>query len=228
MIRSVLFDLDDTILDFHMAEAVALRKALLELDVEPTDAVVARYSEINAAQWRLLEEGKLTREQVLTRRFSILFAELGLNRSSSEAKVRYEHHLSVGHYFIPGAPEVLAALAPQYDLYLVSNGTACVQEGRLSSAGISHYFRKIFISEHIGCNKPQAAFFDRCFADVPGFDRETALIVGDSLTSDIRGGNNAGIRTCWFNPHGMPRRTDIVVDYEIERLDELPPLLASL
>lgn len=228
MIRTVLFDLDDTLLDFHKAEAIALRQTLIELNLEPEETTITRYSEINAAQWRLLEEGKLTREQVLTRRFAILFEELGVERSSAQAKEIYEHLLGVGHYFIPGAPEVLEALAPDYDLYLVSNGTATVQESRLESAGIKPYFKDIFISQLVGFDKPQKEFFDRCFAQIPNFSREEAIIVGDSLTSDMRGGLNAGIRTCWFNPHQKPRREDIPVDYEIAALSELPALLTEL
>lgn len=228
VIKTVLFDLDDTLLDFHKAEAIALRKTLIALEVEPSEATIARYSEINAAQWRLLEEGKLTREQVLTRRFSILFDELGVERSSAQAKKIYEHLLGIGHYFIPGAPEVLAALAPKYDLYLVSNGTATVQESRLESAGIEPYFKNIFISQAIGFDKPQKEFFDRCFAQIPNFVREEAIIVGDSLTSDMRGGCNAGICTCWFNPHRKSRCAEIPVDYEIAALAELPALLEQI
>lgn len=228
MIKTVLFDLDDTLLDFHQAEAIALRQTLIALELEPEETAIARYSEINAAQWRLLEEGKLTREQVLTRRFSILFDELGVERSSEQAREIYERLLGIGHYFIPGAPEVLAALVPKYDLYLVSNGTASVQESRLKSAGIQPYFKDIFISQVIGFDKPKKEFFDRCFAKIPNFVHEEAIIVGDSLTSDMRGGRNAGIRTCWFNPHKKPRCADIPVDYEIGALPELVTLLAEL
>lgn len=228
VIQTVLFDLDDTLLDFHKAEAAALRKTLIALELEPSEATIARYSEINAAQWRLLEDGKLTREQVLTRRFAILFDELGVERSSVQAKEIYERLLGVGHYFIPGAPEVLAALAPRYDLYLVSNGTATVQESRLESAGIQPYFKDIFISQQIGADKPQKEFFDRCFAKIPNVLRERTIIVGDSLTSDMRGGSNAGIRTCWFNPHRKTRCAEIPVDYEIAALAELPALLAQI
>ena len=225
MIETVLLDLDDTILDFHKAEAIALRRALTEMDVSVTDAICERYSEINAAQWRALEAGEITRKQVLTRRFELLYAELGLTRSPEETQRRYEGYLSQGHYFIPGAEELLEALFPRYALYLVSNGNAVVQEGRLKSADISRYFREIFISEHIGADKPSRVYFDRCFARIPGFRRETAILVGDSLTSDIRGGINAGVRTCWFNPHHKPKNPDIPADYEIDALSDLPPLL---
>ena len=225
MLKTIFLDLDDTLLDFHKAEAAALAKALTALDVPPTPAVIARYSAINAQQWRLLEEGKFTRDEILTRRFDILFGELGVNCSSALARQTYEHFLGQGHYFIPGAEELLEALAPRYDLYLASNGTAAVQAGRIASAGIAPYFREIFISEQMGLHKPQKEFFDACFAAIPGFHREEALIIGDSLTSDIRGGNNAGIRTCWFNPQGKPQLEDVRVDYEVSALSQIPPLL---
>lgn len=225
MLKTIFLDLDDTLLDFHKAEAAALARALTQLGVDPAPAVIARYSAINAQQWRLLEEGKFTRDEILTRRFDILFRELGVEVSSALARQTYEGFLGQGHTFVPGAEELLKALARRYDLYLVSNGTAAVQAGRIASAGIAPYFKEIFISEAMGLHKPQREFFDACFAAIPGFCRQEALIIGDSLTSDIRGGNNAGIRTCWFNPQGKPRPADIHVDYEVSALSQIPPLL---
>lgn len=228
MLRTVFLDLDDTILDFTRAEAEALRRALREADAPWDDGVLARYHTINAAQWELLEQGVLTREQVLLGRFDILFGELGLRRSAREVCERYEEYLGEGHWFVPGAEAMLSALAPRYELYLASNGTAAVQHRRLESAGILPWFRGVFISQELGADKPSPAFFRRCFNAVPGFSRECAVMVGDSLTSDIRGGRDAGLRTCWFNPGGKPRRADIVPDYEISALDQLPALLETL
>lgn len=228
VIKTIFLDLDDTILDFSMAEAAALRRALLEAGIPPEDRILERYHHINAAQWALLEEGKLTREQVLERRFELLFSEMGLGDGCLEVGERYEAYLGQGHWFVPGAEALLETLSPRYALYLASNGTAAIQHTRLESAGIARYFRGIFISQEIGANKPDKAFFDVCFASVPEFSRDTALIVGDSLTSDIRGGRNAGIRTCWFNPKGQPCREDIRPDAEIRALPELPDLLERM
>ena len=140
----------------------------------------------------------------------------------------YEALLESGHYFVPGAPELLEELYPRYELYLISNGNLRTQEGRLKSAGISPFFKGIFISEVIGVNKPAKAFFDACFTAIPGFRREDALIVGDSLSSDILGGINAGVRTCWFNPDGIPLSGSVRPDYEIHALGELPALLEEI
>ncbi|MDO4314711.1 MAG: YjjG family noncanonical pyrimidine nucleotidase [Oscillospiraceae bacterium] len=228
MIRTIFFDLDDTLLDFARAEREALTRAFRRFDIDPAPGVLDRYHELNRQQWELLEEGRLTRPQVLLRRFDLLFAELGLDRSSRQVCDAYEAFLAQGHWFIPGAPELLAALAPRYDLYLASNGASAVQCSRLESAGILPYFKDIFISEEVGFDKPSPAFFQAAFAAVPGFSRETALMVGDSLTSDIRGGLNAGIRTCWFDPHDRPPRPDIVPDWRITALNQLPELLEKI
>lgn len=228
MLKTIFLDLDDTLLDFQQAERQALTRTLLRFQIEPTPAVLDRYHEINRQQWELLEEGKLTRSQVLVRRFDLLFGELGLNCPSGEVRDVYEAFLAQGHFFVPGAPELLKTLSPRYDLYLASNGTAAVQAERLESAGIVQYFKGIFISEKMGHDKPSPAYFQACFAAIPGFDLAAALMVGDSLTSDIRGARNVGLRSCWFNPKGLPPRTDIPADYTIHTLAELPPLLEKL
>lgn len=228
MLKTIFLDLDDTILDFSRAEALALSRTLREFGMDPTPAVVDRYHALNAEQWRLLEEGKLTRAQVLTRRFELLFAELGLERPVQAVQASYENYLSQGHFFLPGAEALLETLSSRYDLYLATNGTAVVQHRRLDSAGIRKYFRAIFISQEMGANKPSPDYFHACFAAIPGFDLAATIMVGDSLTSDIRGGRDAGIRTCWFNPHGLPCRGDIVPDYEVTALADLPALLEAL
>ena len=177
MIKFVLFDLDDTLLDFHKAEAAAIKKTFSHIGIPTDDGTVARYSEINASQWRRLEKGEISREQVLLERFDILFDELGVRIPSEMAQKTYEYLLGVGHYFIDGAPEVLNALHGKYRLYIVSNGTANVQDRRLHSADMERYFDGVFISERVGHNKPSKAFFDACFAGIDGFDRDSALIL---------------------------------------------------
>ena len=227
MIRNILLDLDDTLLDFHKAEKIALTKTLRHLGIEPQSATLARYSELNQAQWKLLEKGEITREQVKLRRYQLLFADLGVDASPAEATAFYEEQLGVGHYFMEGAEPLLRALYPDYRLFLVSNGTARVQYSRIGSAGIGRYFSGIFLSQEIGFEKPSAQFFARCFTEIPDFRKQETVIVGDSLSSDILGGKNAGITTVWFNP-GMQTAQDVQPDYTIHHLSELPPLLKTL
>ncbi len=228
MIEFLFLDLDDTILDFHKAEALALAKTLRSFGLEPEEAVLARYSIINKAHWERLERKELTREQVLVGRFAVLFGEYGIAVDPEQCARTYEANLSVGHYFLPGAREAVERLSKKYKLYLASNGTAKVQAGRLESANIGHFFQEIFISQEIGANKPDPVYFQRCFARIPGFDVKKAVMVGDSLTSDILGGMQAGMKTCWVNPGGSPRREDISPDFEIEALSQLEALLEEI
>lgn len=228
MIKYILFDVDDTLLDFGKAEAAAIRKTFERIGIPVTEELIRRYSEINAQQWARFEKGEITREKLLTERFDILFSELGINVPSEMAQASYEYLLGIGHYFVDGAEELLEALKDKYELYIVSNGNASVQDRRLKSAGIIPYFKDIFISERVGFNKPSAEFFEACFKRIPGFEKDKAVVVGDRLSSDILGGINAGVRTCWFNPKGEAPDPDIPADYEIKHLSELPALLERI
>ena len=228
MFEFLFLDLDDTILDFQKAEHVALSKTLRSFGLEPTETVLKRYNLINKAHWEALERKELTREQVLLGRFQVLFEEMGISAEPVKVARVYEHNLSIGHWFLPGAEEAVARLSRKYKLYLTSNGTASVQKGRMTSANLYRFFENVFVSQEIGVNKPAVEYFEKCFAQIPGFDKTKAIIVGDSLTSDILGGQNAGIATCWVNPHHKQGRPDIRVDYEIEALSQLEDLLENL
>lgn len=229
MKRVVLLDLDDTLLDFGKAEKRAMCRTLTEWHLPTDDATLALYSRINDAYWKLFERGEIDRREVLVGRFRDFFAALGVRDTDAEAvQNRYETLLAEGHWFVPGAEELLPALAPHYDLYLASNGTEKVQMGRLTSAGILPYFRGLFLSERIGVAKPSAAFFDAVFAAIGEERRRGAVMVGDSLTSDIRGGIDAGLVTVWFNPRGKAKDPAVAPDKIITSLGELPDFLGSL
>ena len=228
MIEFLFLDLDDTILDFHKAEHIALSKTLEQFGLTPTEAVLSRYSRINKDHWERLERGELTRAQVLSGRFLVLFQEMGYQVDPEQVARTYEKNLSVGHYFLPGAEAAVDALSKKYRLFLASNGTASVQKGRMTSANLYRFFEKVFVSQEIGHNKPAKEYFDACFAQIPGFDKSKAIIVGDSLTSDILGGINAGIATCWVNPGKKPCPAHMKPDYEIGYLYQLEELLEKL
>ena len=228
MMEFLFLDLDDTILDFHKAERIALGKTLSAFGLEPTEPVLARYHIINRQHWERLERGELTRDQVQEGRFRVLFEELGRDVDAVAVTRAYEHNLGIGHYFLPGAQEAVERLHRKYRLFLASNGTASVQHSRLTSAGLYPYFEKVFVSQDIGYNKPSKEYFHACFAQIPGFDPKKAIMVGDSLTSDILGGIRAGIKTCWVNPDHLNPREDIPADYEIEGLSQLEALLETL
>ena len=227
MIEFLFLDLDDTILDFHKAERIALSKTILDFGVEPTEEVLQLYHVINKWHWEQLELGTLTRAEVLVNRFGVLFEKLGKTVDPTDCARAYEKNLSVGHYFLPGAEEAVAALSKKYRLFLASNGTASVQKGRMTSANLYRFFETVFVSQEIGYNKPSPDYFNACFASIPGFDKEKTIMVGDSLSSDIKGGINAGIRTVWVNPDHKDCG-EIKPDYEIEALSQLEALLETL
>lgn len=228
MIRNVLFDLDDTLFDFHKAEKIALTKTLVHFGIDPTEETLALYSTINAAHWKRLELGEISREEVKVGRYRELFKTIGVECDPVKATAYYESMLAIGHYFMPGAPELLEELYRKYRFYIVSNGTAKVQEGRIGSSGIAKYMDGIFISQILGANKPDKQFFDICFAEIPDFSLSETVIIGDSLSSDIKGGINAGITTVWFNPKGIENDNDIKPDYTIKELSEVPGLLSQI
>ena len=228
MFEILLIDLDDTVLDFEGAEAVAIRKTLADAGLEPTDAVCRRYSECNQMHWKRLERGEITREQVLVGRFQMLFDEMGIAVDAAEVSKNYTENLSQGHDYLPGAEDALKALQKKYRLFLASNGTAWVQHRRIGDSGVGKYFEKIFISQEIGVNKPAKEYFDRCFAQISGFAPEKTMMIGDSLSSDILGGQNAGIATCWVNPKGKACNLEKAPDHVIGSICELEVLLETL
>ncbi|MBQ8321415.1 MAG: YjjG family noncanonical pyrimidine nucleotidase [Clostridia bacterium] len=228
MIKYVFFDLDETLFDFPTSERLAISEVLVKFGISPTESTVKRYSEINRYCWDLLELGRITKGELLEKRFVILFSELCVNVSPSDAQAVYENALGSHHPLIHGARELLSELYGKYSIYAVTNGTAIVQDRRIRDSGLHKYFDGVFISERLGYAKPDVRFFEAAFANIKDFDKKLAIIVGDSLRSDILGGKNAGIRTCHYNPVGRANETDIMPDYEIKKLSELPGLLKEL
>ena len=227
MIKTVLLDLDDTILDFKMSERVALTKTLNELNIKPTEEIIKKYSKYNISQWKRLELGEISREEVKVNRYKLLFDDIKVDASPQKATAIYEENLAHGHYFVDGAKEMLYSIYNDYNLYVVSNGAEKVQDGRMKSADINHCFKGIFVSEVVGFEKPNVEFFNKVFSQIENFNADEAVIIGDSLSSDIKGGKNAKIKTVWFNPNGL-EYGDIVPDFQISSLDEIKPLLATL
>ena len=228
MIKKLILDIDDTLFDFQKSERCALIKTLESLGISASDDVVSLYHKINRSQWEALERGELERAELLTRRFDILFSHLGVFASSKETQSRYERCLGAEVHFIDGAEELLRELYGKYELYIASNGTAVVQDPRIEKSKISRYFDGIFISERVGYNKPDVRFFDACLAAMGANDRGEVMIFGDSLTSDILGGINAGIKTCWYNPGGKKNDTGYSPDFEVSSLDEFPKILEKV
>lgn len=228
MVEFLFLDMDETILDFKKAEAIAIRKTLRDVGLEPTDGVCAQYSRINHGYWERLERKEVTHEELMVGRFADLFAAYGVKADPEATAPAYMANLSLGYDYLPGAQAALERLAGKYKIYIASNGVTETQVKRIEGAGIAKYATEIFISGVVGVNKPDKGFFTYCFARIPNFDPRKAMIVGDSLTSDILGGINAGIRTCWVNPGHKTAPAHIQPDYEIENLTQLEDLLEKV
>lgn len=227
-IKYILIDLDDTVYDFQKAENLAIRKTLSGFGILPTDAVVKRYSEINKDCWRMLEDGTMTRDEILVERFRRLFSELSVDADSDRVRISYEENLSECAYFVDGALEMINSLRGKYTIAIASNGTARVQDKRIEKGNIAELFDYIFISERVGATKPSPLFFDSCLAAMGACNRDEVLILGDSLSSDIKGGINAGIHTCHFRKSGGADENGIKAEYTISRLSELGAVLDDL
>lgn len=227
MVKFVFLDLDNTLLDFNKSESNALKEAFAEMNVYADDSIAEMYSKINSDMWKLLEKKKITRDELTVKRFAILFAKLNVNADPFEAHRRYASKLSKQVFFIDGAIDLLENLQGKYKLYAATNGNAEIQHGRIERSGIGKYFDKIFISQEVGFNKPDREFFEGCFKQIENFDRKKAVILGDSLSSDITGGKNAGIYTCLYSPHNTEIK-DVIPDRIITSLAQFEECLNDL
>lgn len=225
--RNLLFDVDDTLLDFGAAERQALRLLFEEHAFPYTPETEAAYQRINQELWHSFEGGAVSRDEVLHGRHSRLFKEFGRDVDGAKMDQIFSRHLEAGHQLMDGAFELIVGLQAHYGLYLVTNGVSRIQDKRLRGSGLHPLFKGIFVSEDTGYQKPMRQYFDHVFARIPGFTAPETLIIGDSLNADIRGGHGAGLDTCWFNPGAKPNDSGVTPTYEIRRLDELHQILRS-
>ena len=227
MIKTVLLDLDDTILDFKSCEKLALSRTLQSFSVDYDDKKIERYSAINDGLWKKLEIGEITREELRVHRFEIFLEEIGVSDISSvKFADTYMDRLKDTGVLLPGAIDLLSWLSLNYDLYAVTNGYVDTQMGRINASGIGRYFKGIIISQLVGYDKPSFRFFEYCREKIR-FEKAETVLIGDSLTSDIRGAVEYGIYSIWFNPNGK-MATVFRPNAEVRMLSEIPALLRSL
>ena len=219
--RTLLFDLDDTLLDIGASRVEALRATCEAHDFSYDDALYERFCQINDELWRAYEAGRVTQAEVMHTRHVAVFKEYGHDVDGAQLDATYRRHLSRGFHTFEGSLDLVRDLKAHFALYVVSNGLATIQDSRLRGSGLHPHFEAVFVSEDTGHQKPHRGFFDHVFARIPGFSAAETLIIGDSLTADIVGGHRAGIDTCWFNPGAKPNHTDVVPTYEVRRYHEV-------
>ena len=227
--KFLLFDLDHTLLDFDTAEDVALTQLLKEEGVEDIQAYKDYYVPMNKSLWRDLEQKKITKQELVNTRFSKMFSHFGIEKDGVYLSERYQFYLAQQGQVFSGAMELLDSLIDRgYELYAATNGITTIQTGRIAQSGLAPYFNQIFISEQLQTQKPDALFYEKIGQQIAGFSKEKTLMIGDSLTADIQGGNNAGIDTIWYNPHHLENHTQAQPTYEVDSYQALLELLDKL
>ncbi len=227
MIDIILWDVDGTLLDFHAAEYAAVKSLFSEFDFgECTDEMIARYSMINDSFWKRLELGEMTKEQVLIGRFEQFFAEYGISTERvREFNEKYQLRLGDTIVYCDDSYNIVKGLKGKIRQYAVSNGTAAAQTKKMRLSGFGELLDGVFLSEIIGTEKPNIGFFEKVFEKIKPLDKSKTIIVGDSPTSDIRGGINAGIKTCLYDPKGICIPENMNIDYVIKDLHEISEII---
>ena len=219
---TLLMDVDDTIFDFPACEYRALQAALTNYGLPFDDTVHDSFSRINAALWKKFEINQITRAELRIRRFTELIEQCFSGYSRAEALANeYVARLGEQAIYIDGAQEALQRLCQVYDIYIITNGLKTVQRGRFQRSGLYAYIKDCFISDEMSVQKPMKAYFDVALSHIAEHDTDKILVVGDSLTSDMQGGRNAGLDTCLYDPQHKTDWPHPLCDYRIERLAQL-------
>ena len=223
----LLFDADGTIMDFHRSELEAVRESLDYFGLPSDDSVIERYSEINCNYWRMLERGEIEKEKLYPARWQTLIELYGFDCKADEISDKYIERLATKSYMIDGALELCQSLYGKFRMYIVTNGQKYIQEKRLFTSPLFRYFDDCYISEDIGYEKPSIKYFEHVAKNIPDFDPAKAIIIGDSLTSDMQGGINAKIDTCWYNPQNKTAPEGMKLTYTVSNFSQIEDILTK-
>ena len=221
----VLLDADMTIWDFEASEQLALQDVVESLGVTMTEDIFAFYHKVNSALWKAFDLKQVTKEELAYERFAKLLEYLGKEGDPPGLNHYYQQRLGEHAIMLPGGEDMVRRLAERCTLYILTNGMHTAQVGRFEKSPIKPYIKRMFISEDMGCQKPDKAYFDKVFDIIGLQDKSRAVMVGDSLTSDIRGGINAGVDTIWYNPKGKPHDPATMPTYTAATMDEIVALV---
>ena len=230
MKRLTLFiDADDTLLDFNKAETRAIKQTFEDYDLLKYDGIIDSYKRNNLKAWKAFEKNEMSRDDISTERFKWVFSEYNIEGIDlNKINTLYWSYLAKGADVMDGAREFIEKVYKDNDLYVVTNGTAFIQDSRFALSDMSKYFKKRYISENLNTRKPAKEFFDYIEKDVGFIDRNTSYIIGDSLSSDIQLGINANIKTIWFNKEEKTNEKGIIPNYEVKSFKELEKLIDEL
>ncbi len=224
-IKTVLLDIDDTILDFTKSARAAILRAAKDMQITFTEDMLEYYFQLNVMLWEDYENGEIDKDYIFEQRFPRVFNEFNINADGIAFEDKFKEYFKTECIFVDGAKEILEYLASKYKLYIVSNSNYDTQYCRLSTAGVCKFFSGFFVSDKVGYQKPTKEFFDCCFKQIPDFKPDETIIIGDSLTSDIKGGNMAGIKTCWLDKNDIGELKTIIPTYKIYSLSEIKDIL---
>lgn len=222
---TILFDADATLFDFKRSEHDAVLDCLAYAGLPTTEEVVEKYSEINDGYWKKLERCEVTKAELFVARWKDTIDYYGFDFDAQKIADKYPERLAERGYLIDGAEDICKALYGRFRLYIVTNGFAKVQHGRFDNSPLRRYFEDMFISEEIGAEKPSLEYFEAVFSKIHNFNKQKTIIIGDSLSSDIKGGIAAGIDTCWYNPNCKPVPENMNITYTVSKLSEIEDIL---
>lgn len=222
----IIFDADETLFDFEKSEREALKNTMIEFGIEYDENHHLKiYKELNTAIWKELEDGFITQEKLKVERFKRLSNRLDVEFNEEEFAKLYMKNLSLASFLYDDSRDLVESLHKDYRLIIITNGLTEVQSNRIRKSTIAKYFDSVVISEEVKVSKPNPKIFQYALNNLNYSDKSKVLMVGDSLTSDIQGGINFGIDTCWYNPNKIVKRTEIKPTYEISNLMELKNII---
>ena len=225
MKKTILLDLDNTIIDFNECARHSIMDIFQDLGFHYDENVFDTFITENVKIWKRLELGEIDKLYLRANRWNIILGKLGIDYDGTIIEERFENGVAKGAYPVEYAYELLQYLYNKYDIYVVSNGFRFVQESRVKIGKFDKYFKELFLSEDIGIQKPDIRFFDYCYEKLGSPPKEELILIGDSLSADIKGGNNFGIDTIWFNKNNAPAPSDIIPTYTVEKLSQIKEIL---
>lgn len=226
MYTTVLFDADETLMDFRKSEHSALVETFSENSLPTDDEFIKSYTEINDSLWDRFNKGEIQKNEIIDMRFTLLFEKYKINLDGRDFNSKYLRNLSKYGYLLPGAYELCKKLHEKgLRLYIITNGIGFVQKKRFAASGLDGVFDGVFISEEIGAAKPSKGYFDYVYGSVDEKDKSKIIVVGDSLSADIRGGKAYGFVTCWYNPKGAKDTGE--ADFCVKNFEEAERVLSG-